>query len=436
MGKTSVADSYEIDAFNNNPANLIRQKTGNNGIVYFNVVSNVHYNVNSKYFSLDFYNKYFTKNNESAPVVITEKDKAEIINKAGNEPVYFYADGKDLSLIYNNKNAGSFGLSVDERISGNFILSRDFLQLGLYGNESGRTYDLSGVDYGGAWVRQINFTYANKINFKKNKFFSDMSYGLSVKPQLGMYYSEINKNNLSLTTNSQSEITGTGSVEFLYSSNAEDNGLEYTFAPAGFGFGFDLGINATIADISKNGRLNFGLSINDIGYINWTKNTNKYVYNGSFVITDITNKEQIDSLKEVINSSKVPVSSFTTSLPSNIRLGFSYKIFPSKNKSEKSADILETATFTVEYIQGLTDNFGSSTKPLFGLGGEYNISELFSARLGLTNGVNEKLIFSLGLGIDTGPVIIDLATYNINGILSSKSASNISGAAGIKFKIN
>ena len=44
--------------------------------------------------------------------------------------------------------------------------------------------------------------------------------------------------------------------------------------PAGFGFGFDAGINAGLRNISKKGQLNIGLSINDIGYINWYKNTN------------------------------------------------------------------------------------------------------------------------------------------------------------------
>jgi len=436
MGKTSVADSYELDAFNNNPANILKQKSNNNATVYFSAFLNINYNQNSSYLSTGFYNKYFTGGTAENPVYLSEKDKQDIINSASGEPVYVFANLKDVSVVYNSENSGSFGLSLEEKVAGNFILSKDFLELGLYGNEINRVYDLSGVSHNAAWVRQLNLTYAKNFKIKNNNLIDNIAVGVSVKPQFGQYYTTTQKNNLSVTTNNSFEIQGNGQAEFLFSSTSEDNIPTATFKPAGFGFGFDIGMNADLKDVSEYGRLNLGLSVNEFGYITWTQNTNKYFYNGNFLLTDITNKEQRDSLNEIIKNTKTVVPSFTTALPANIRLGLSYKIFPVKNEIALKNKTLETATISIEYIQGLSNNFSETTASILGIGGEYNISDVFSPRTGFSFGGSQGFVFSLGLGVEAGPVMIDVGTYNLSGIFNPNSTSKLSGAFSIKFKIN
>ncbi|MBL0107900.1 MAG: hypothetical protein IPP52_11575 [Ignavibacteria bacterium] len=37
MGNTGVSNSYDIDALNNNPANILKQRTNNNSSAYFSI---------------------------------------------------------------------------------------------------------------------------------------------------------------------------------------------------------------------------------------------------------------------------------------------------------------------------------------------------------------------------------------------------------------
>lgn len=173
----------------------------------------------------------------------------------------------------------------------------------------------------GTWVRQLNLTYANNLNVKRNKLLESLSYGISVKPQFGMYYLTTKRNNLTVRTNKSFQVEGSGEIELLYSGISDDNKIQMSIDPAGFGFGFDAGIHAGLRNISKKGQLNIGLSINDIGYINWYKNTNTYFYNGNYIITNITDPDQVDSLNKIIKGTKTPVPSFNTSHRQILELG-------------------------------------------------------------------------------------------------------------------
>ncbi len=436
MGNTGVSNSYDIDALNNNPANILKQRTNNNSSAYFSIFTNLNFHVNSEYFSYDFYDKYFTSNSETNPVLLNDQDKEFIINNASNEPVYISALVKELALVFNIKNFGSLGISVDERFTGNFKVSRDLLEMGLYGNEINRIYDFTGTGYKGTWVRQLNITYAKSIKPKKSKLFEDLSFGISVKPQLGLYFANTDRNDLTITTNNNLEVRGTGEIDFLFASTSEDNVLEMSLKPAGFGIGFDAGVNAGIKNISKHGKLNIGLSLNDIGFINWSKNTNRYQYNGNYIVTDITDPAQLDSLNKIVKGTKVSVPSFTTSLPLNLRLGLTYKIFSRPVSEVLKDNDNETANLSFEYIQGFSNDFGSSKKPSIGIGGEYNVTNVLSPRIGLILGGNEKFALNFGFGIDTGPVIIDLGTYNFTSVFNRKNATKVSGGLSIKFKVN
>lgn len=436
MGNTGVSNSYDIDALNNNPANILKQRTNNNSSAYFSIFTNFNFHINSEYFSYDFYDKYFTSNSETNPIFLSNSDKEFIVNNASDEPVNISVLLKELALVFNIKNFGSLGISLDERLTGNFKVSKDPIELGLYGNEINRIYDFTGTGYKGTWVRQLNITYAKNIKPKKNKLFDDLSFGISVKPQFGQYFANTDRNDLTITTNNNLEVRGTGQIDFLFSGTSEDNTIKISATPAGFGFGFDFGINAGIKNISRYGQMNIGLSLNDLGYIKWTKNTNRYNYNGNYIVTDITDPAQLDSLNKIVKGTKVNVPAFTTSLPLNLRIGLTYKIFSKPVAEVFKNNDNETASLSFEYIQGFNDNFGSSKKPSVGIGGEYNVTNVLSPRIGLILGGNEKFALNFGLGIDTGPVIIDLGTYNFTSVFNRKKATKVSAGLSIKFKVN
>ncbi len=432
MGNTSVSSSYDIDAFNQNPANILNQRLNSNSLIYFNLSLNAGMFTSSEYLSMDFYDDYFTKDDNGNTRYLTVNDKANILNEASDQISNYLASAKTLSVIYNTKNIGTFGLSIDERTNGNFIPSRDFLELGLYGNEADRVYDLSENEINAYWIRELNITYAKRLQIKNNNLFDQVSLGASVKPQFGLYYLNTQSNDLTIFTDDSNTVRSAGRVEFLYAGLTDDNDFEYSLGNAGFGFGFDLGVNARLKNVSKNGYVNIGLSITDLGYITWNKNTNSYYNDGSFIITDITEKSQIDSLKDIIKGTKTPVPDFTTALSPTFRLGVSYKIIDRlKNETLNN----ERATIAVDYVQGLSEDLGGTTKPIIGIGGEYNVSKVLSPRIGFAFGGLQEFAMGIGLGINAGPVIIDLGTYNIASIFEPRATSKFSMGLGIKFKV-
>jgi hypothetical protein len=432
MGNTSVSNSYDLDAFNQNPANILNQRINNNSLIYFNFFTNAGMFTNSDYLSLDFYDDYFTKDDNGNTRYLNDNDKANIISEASDQQSNYLASAKILSFIYNTKNIGTFGLSIDERTNGNFIPSKDFLELGLYGNEVNRVYNLSDNEINAYWIRELNITYARKLELKKNNVFDQVSFGASVKPQFGLYYLNTQSNDLTIFTNDSNTIQSAGRVEFLYAGLTDNNEFKYSLGNAGFGFGFDIGVNARLKNVSKNGYVNIGLSVTDLGYIKWNKNTNSYYNDGSFIITDITEQSQIDSLKDIIKGTKTPVPDFTTSLSPTLRLGASYKII-NRNKNDSLRN--ELATIAIDYVQGLNDDLGGTTKPIIGIGGEYNASKVLSPRLGFAFGGLQNFAMSIGLGINAGPVIIDLGTYNIASIFEPRGTTKFSMGIGIKFKV-
>ncbi|MBS1516735.1 MAG: hypothetical protein JSS91_01465 [Bacteroidetes bacterium] len=433
MGNTSVSNSYELDAFNQNPANILFQRGNNNAKFYFNALTTFQFLNNSNYLSIKFLNDNFAEDGNGSSIILTDAEKMNIINSASDQKTTFTASVKILSFIYNHPDLGTFGISIDDRIAADFFVSRDFLDLGLYGNQPDRVYDLSKNRVNGYWTRQLNLSLAKMFKIKKNKLFESVSVGLSVKPQFGLYYFETKKNSLTFETTSQNVIRTTGETEFLYSGISDEFVIKFPSGNAGFGFGFDGGVNVALKNFTGPGKFNFGLSIADAGYINWTKNNATYYNNGNFVLTDITNKEQRDSLINIIRTTKTPVSDFSINLPAVLRLGVNYKLF---KKADKTASGLELGSISAEYIQGLTDNLGGSKDPRFGLGAEFNAGSVVSLRSGVSFGSSINTVVGLGIGIDTGPVLIDLGTRNIMSIFNPEGTSNLSAGLNIKFKVN
>ncbi len=433
MGNTSVSDSYDLGSFNQNPANILNQRLNNNALLYFNLFTNAGLLTSSEYLSVDFYNSYFAEDDNGNSRYLDNNDKLNIISEASDQKSTYSACATILSVILNTKNTGTFGVSLDERSTGNFTPSRDFLELGLYGNQVKRTYDLSENEVNAYWIRELNISYAKNFKIKNNNTFDEVSFGVSVKPQFGLYYLNTQSNDLSVYTDDSNAVHSSGEVRFLYAGLTDNNDFKYSAGNAGFGFGFDAGLNFRLKNISKNGFINIGLSITDVGYINWNKNTNTYYNDGSYIITDITSKEQTDSLKDIIKSTKTPVPSFTTGLPPVLRLGASYKITDRVRGKDSLKN--EKATIAVDYIQGLSENLGGSTVPLVGIGGEFNVSKVISPRAGFTFGGLQKFAFSIGLGINAGPVIIDIGTNNISSIFTPNSTSKFSAGFGIKYRV-
>ena len=438
LGRTGVANMFGLDAFYNNPANVGRQRHSFNAPVYFSLMAGASAGLSGEYFSYDFYRQYLISGSSR---IITTEEKADVISRAADKQTNFFITWNFLSFIYNTQKAGTFGISVDDKFGGDVLPTKDLMDIMLYGNTVGRKYDISGFNFFATYIRQINFTYANKIKIADQKKFSDFNYGFSIKPQLGYYYfGSGDGNNYTVYTDSLHKLKGVGGFDAYYAGlngqRSERMQMGF-FNPAGLGLGFDLGGSIRIKDFLGLGTFDFGLSVIDIGYINWYGNSSRYHYNGDYFITNILDSVQYAQFEDILTANRHR-ENFVTMLPTTVRFGFNYRLCLHKKGEERTPfqEKLEFLGISMEYIQGLTDKNGGSTNPMFAMGTEMNLGRVFSARVGLTAGGREKFTVSAGIGIDTGPIIFDVGTYNIQSIYNSKTSAKLSAGVSFKVRIN
>ncbi|HRE41095.1 MAG TPA: DUF5723 family protein [Ignavibacteria bacterium] len=430
MGRASVSNTFQLNALNNNPANLVLNSQYDKSNYYFTLFTSAGYMLNSDFLSADFYNKYFSGNNGN-PVFLTNTDKENILSEAGNTSTGFRGNFKFFSLLIREKNIGTFAISLEDKISGLSFLPKDALDVALYGNKKNSTYDYSEFDLDASWIRQINISFAKELPNLFKSFAENFSIGVSVKPQLGYYNFGVESNNLKIHTDDSSKIKADGLMRFRSSRIGSDN-QKIKFPEfgelAGFGMGFDIGFNFKFSN-----KVNVGLSVTDIGWVNWYKTPTEYLYKGDFLITDLANSEQYDQLLNLIEGTESPISNYSKTLPTTFRIGLNYKIYDAiyyKNSVER-------ANVTAEYYQGLVDNVaGVSTKPLFFLGGEFLLNQYFIPRTGIVIGDSENLALSMGFGVITDYLIFDFGTHNILSIFNLNKASKNSVAFSLKFKFD
>jgi hypothetical protein len=186
--------------------------------------------------------------------------------------------------------------------------------------------------------------------------------------------------------------------------------------------GFDLGVATSMNKVWR-----FALSITDIGSIKWDKNTAQYSGSGNFSIIDITDKTQLDSLKNKMVGKGEYISSFSTSLPTALRAGVSYNLVNMVPGSMLVA---------FDYDQGFNDSPGNSKTPRFSVGAEWLPFGWLNIRTGLTVGGLDGYGWALGLGLDAGLVEFNFATSNMNQVVGGNSAKMYTVAFGSRWKIN
>lgn len=436
LGRTGVANSYNIDAMNLNPANLSLVKPKDKTRIYINGMTTGGYMLNSKFLSVDFYNKYFTGDGDGNGKYLTNADKTDMLNKSKDSELGMGVGYKFVSVAFRIPNAGVVGFSAEDKIFGKSYVPEQMLELTLFGNGINKTYDFSQYRLELSWIRQLNFSYSNIAKNFMRSTFKQVSWGVSLKPQLGYYYVGVRSNDLNFSTNDSAQITSRGAVTFLRSSIRPDDKVEYPGLGklAGFGWGFDLGFNGKIND-----RWSVGLSLTDIGYMNWYGNNTEYKYAGEFVVTDLAKSEQLDTLRTLINGKKTSTGAFQKMLPMTLRFGVNFKIFKNlfgANGLKSDSLNKELVSISLDYIQGLSKQAaGSSTIPTIGAGAEFFLSQFFIPRIGFIAGGTEGFLVSLGAGLDTKYILFDVGTHNIGAITDLNNTTKFSFGVNLKLKL-
>jgi hypothetical protein len=273
-------------------------------------------------------------------------------NLAKNNLVYFNLSEELLSFSFKIKNKHYFSFNVTEKINLNFYYPKSLMEFAYKGN--GALIDQSitldpALDFN--YYSEYALGYANNINEK-------ISVGARLKLLSGKLDVNTGNTDIKLTTTGEMyDITAIGKIELNTSIPSElrdTNNLDnidsllsdkdflkdLIFMKNNLGGAIDLGITYKPTE-----KMTVGLSVIDLGFINWKNDPLNYVStndNATFTFTGIDiapliagsdsafNERMdnlLDSVKDIFEIDST-YNSYTTWLPTKIYLTFKYDISP------------------------------------------------------------------------------------------------------------
>jgi hypothetical protein len=394
--------------------------------------------IGANFLGYQIYLDYFTGVDSAGKKVgkyLNDEDKQKILDSFNEDFGTFLAqiDVKALSFAFRVSNVG-IGLALREKAFSRFDMQRDFVRFLLYGNSPGSIYSFD-VGIGGAWVREYSVSVGTKLPFELTAV-KNINAGIGVKFIQGFGFVGSEKLGLTIETADSSRgyemtanikgIVKRAGVDFL-DPDKEANFTPFP-TPAGTGLGFDLGVSAEIL-----GLFTAGISITDIGSINWTKNAVIISGDTTFKFSGYTTQERIDSLKEsfedyIKSSERKRYESFSTGLPTAIRIGVAtdlktlIPVFPGR------------MLISADYFQPIGDEQMMFKKSKLALGLEWRPVSLLPLRTGISIGGFEGFALSVGTGLNLPFLEFNIATGNLNEIMSGGNLRNFSFATELRLK--
>ncbi|MBN1350850.1 conjugal transfer protein TraF [candidate division KSB1 bacterium] len=282
-------------------------------------------------------------------------------------------------------------------VESNMTISKEFFELGLYGNAHKLNFDFSDTD-GTAWA---TYNYALSGAYPIDiQGFERFAVGGNLKYIQGLYCFDVVEAGGAISTDAKLYGEGKSVVQY---------------ARGGSGFGLDLGAAAILNDHWR-----FGLVLNNISNsVNWNVGAKKEVFwasTDSLDIQTMIDADEVDSLFHDDNETE-DIKSFSTNKPVEMRLGAAY----TANKYMVSLD----------YIQGFKEGVSISTTPKLASGIEYKPCYWLPLRAGMFIGGKEFFALAIGLGFEMGRVRLDFAATN-QGSIKPGSQQGTTLAFGIR----
>ncbi len=438
LAKTSNAISQGIYSLGINPANLLN---GSHSVDFISLLPlpNLSLKTGTDFLSINEVN-YFFGGVDGEGRYLNEQDKERLRDLFEDGGAVFADASVNLFAIsFKNESIGAIAFSISDYTAGKLIFPEAVVDLALTGNIQNKTYAFDDEKVNSWWIRNYSISYARNIYESKNGFFDKVNGGVSLKIVHGFFYIGTEKAETSINTGNTNEITGKADL-LAYTSFSDNMNVRYDFdssntsdesssdinpfmGPAGTGWGFDLGLNASVGDL-----WNLSIAATDIGVINWKRNTAEFSGSGDIFLDDITDKEQWDTLKNKIFGEARRRGSFTTGLAAALRIGASCNLL---NDMLIPGDLI----LAFDYNQGLNSYPGNSVIPRFSIGAEWKpCGWIPYLRTGISVGGIDGFNLAFGLGIDMNILELHLATSDLQALIAPNSAEHISLAVGSRWK--
>jgi hypothetical protein len=431
MARTHVAVSRGIDAIGSNPANLAAPDDATVTIALLPLGVHVGNNV----FSYDFYTKYFEgiqTDSGKVGVNLNDADKRDILGRFadGLGEGVFDLEAREFGIAVNIQPIGAFAFTLTDRLSGSVTIPREYVEFLFYGNPPNSSYDFARSGASVAWTREYALSYARAL--PPIPFLQSLRAGISLKLVHGLSYFGVDRFNARLVTSPVGVLDG--SLDVLtrragLDPTSKDFGSTFTPfpAPAGVGYGVDLGVTGELNELIR-----AGLSITDIGSIDWRGNLVDNVAGGTIHLDNPLDPAQRDSLNRALKGQEQEGHPFSTSLPTTLRLGVAVELH--KLPFFKRAGMGEL-TVAADFHQGLVKTPGGTTVPRGSFAFEYRPWRFLPIRSGIAFGGPDGATMALGLGFHFGVFELDLATENLAWIVTPSSAEHGSGAMGMRIRL-
>jgi hypothetical protein len=375
LGGSLVAQPTGLDAVWWNPAaiDLKRYAEG----FRFDVVG-LHTDVENNSFTVSDYNRY-------SGAVLSDADKEYILGRVpeGGLRLDARADAQAASFAI-----GRVAVSFSSQGVAEATISRDALELLLFGNATFDTVNLSGTGGESFVTAGIGFTYAQPVaEFAGSPIYA----GATVRYLKGIYGQKI--------------VESYGQIITAASGIDSDARLVAQTANSGTGLAADVGL---LYDYGRGWAFGASLS-NLVGRVRWEGHPEEHVF--TFSIDSLSVLSAGDSNRVQSRDTSYAIAPFTTRLSATLRVG--------------AGRSFARGNFTAQWEQALNDVTGTDMAPRLSAGLEWRILSMLPLRGGLSTGGGHGVGAAGGLGLHVGFFYADLGA----GLGSGLSFGNARGAS-------
>ncbi|MBD3257083.1 hypothetical protein GF377_01525 [candidate division GN15 bacterium] len=383
MSGAYTALAKGVDAAKYNPANLGLTGYRQTGLEFVAVGANIANNS----FTLSDYNDY-------TGAVLTTADKEDILGKIPTEGLSIDAD---VSATAMSLAMGSFALSTTGYGSADVNLNKDIIDLVLNGNTFADSIEVTGSYSEGVSYAAVALSFGTPL-LQVGK--SQLAAGITAKYIKGIAIEEM------------VELEGLAAT---YEDGFQGQGRAvFRTATGGSGYALDLG-----AAWKFNDHYTVGARLqNFLGSISWSDDTEEHGYIFEYDAATVDDFEEDDYVGSDDYSKEI--DGFSTSLPTSLNIGF--------------ARTSGTLIYSVDWIQGLETNPGTTTKPILAFGGEYTALGFLPLRAGYSLGGGHSPAFSFGSGVSFLGFYLDAAVFTGTSMtLYSAKGAKFAVSTGLRF---
>jgi hypothetical protein len=444
MGKTTVESTFGLYALGNNPANLFWSSGKTVELIIPLPFPRITASAGTNFLTIDEYNYFFgykTKDETGKDVgrTLTDDDKERLKNLFENgggvtaeSQVQLFA-----IAIRPSDNFGTISFSINDVISSNATFPKGIIDLGLDGNLPNRVYNFNDTKMKSWWLRKYSISYARSLNILP--VFKKVNFGVSFNIISGFAYAGLDQINTELQTGDGNVISCRGNF-LAHSAFSSDFNVKYDFdslyqkkdykfslfpKSAGSGLGLDFG-----ASIQVNEAWSMGFAFTDVGSVKWNKNAAEFYSNKAVYLDDITNEDQVDSLKNALtgkNSGKY-VNEFSTKLATAFRFGCALQLDKLINGNFPGRMLV-----AFDYNQGFNEQPGNSKKPRFSFGADWMLGT-FAVRTGFSFGGFDKFNWGMGVGLDFDLLELNIGTPDMETVVAPNSSKHVTVAIDSRWK--